>query len=83
MTLEALLANMKPYDVRLHEVRGFSGAVKTAQNLNKLIAGSDLVAVGYILGRRGDRRRGDYRGIVDRGNRHGHGPVSAALAVAH
>ena len=43
MTLEALLANMKPYDVRLHEVRGFSGAVKTAQNLNKLIAGSDLV----------------------------------------
>jgi histidine ammonia-lyase len=43
MTLEALLANMKPYDVRLHQVRGFSGAVKTAQNLNKLIAGSDLV----------------------------------------
>ena len=43
MTLEALLANMKPYDERLHQVRGFSGAVKTAQNLNKLIAGSDLV----------------------------------------
>jgi len=43
MTLEALCANMKPYDVRLHEVRGFEGAVKTAQNLNKLIAGSDLV----------------------------------------
>ncbi len=43
MTLEALLANMKPYDERLHQVRGFSGAVKTAQNLNKLIEGSDLV----------------------------------------
>ena len=43
MTLEALLANMKPYDERLHQVRGFSGAVRTAQNLNRLIAGSDLV----------------------------------------
>jgi histidine ammonia-lyase len=43
MTLEALLANMKPYDERLHQVRGFSGAVRTAQNLNRIIAGSDLV----------------------------------------
>lgn len=43
MTLEALLANMKPYDERLHQVRGFSGAIRTAQNLNRLIAGSDLV----------------------------------------
>ncbi len=43
MTLEALFANMKPYDVRLHQARGFSGAIVTAQNLNKLIAGSDLV----------------------------------------
>jgi len=43
MTLEALYANMKPYDERLHRVRGFDGAVKTAQNLNMLIEGSDLV----------------------------------------
>ncbi len=43
MTLEALFANMKPYDERLHKVRGFNGAVRTAQNLNKLVAGSDLV----------------------------------------
>jgi len=43
MTLEALCANMKPYDERLHQVRGFSGAVKTAQNLNNLVDGSDLV----------------------------------------
>jgi len=43
MTLEALYANMKPYDERLHQVRGFSGAVRTAQNLNRIIAGSDLV----------------------------------------
>jgi histidine ammonia-lyase len=43
MTLEALFANMKPYDVRLHQVRGFPGAVRAAKALNKLIDGSDLV----------------------------------------
>ena len=43
MTLEALFANMKPYDVRLHQVRGFPGAVRTANALNKLVDGSDLV----------------------------------------
>lgn len=31
MSLEALLANLNPYDVRLHEVRGFPGAVRTAK----------------------------------------------------
>ena len=31
MTLEALIANMKPYDARLHEVRGFPGAVRSAR----------------------------------------------------
>ncbi|MDT8323090.1 MAG: aromatic amino acid ammonia-lyase, partial [Bacteroidota bacterium] len=30
MSLEALLANLKPYDSRLHEVRGFPGAVRRA-----------------------------------------------------
>jgi histidine ammonia-lyase len=44
MTLEALYANMKPYDVRLHEVRGFPGAVRCAKALNKCMAGSDLVS---------------------------------------
>jgi histidine ammonia-lyase len=43
MTLEALYANMKPYDVRLHEVRGFAGAVRTANALKKCIEGSDLL----------------------------------------
>ena len=43
MSLEALYANMKPYDERLHKVRGFSGAIRTANNLNRIIAGSDLV----------------------------------------
>jgi histidine ammonia-lyase len=43
MTLEALMANMKPYDERLHKLRGFKGAVTSASNIKKVIAGSDLV----------------------------------------
>jgi histidine ammonia-lyase len=43
MTLEALLANMKPYDERLHQLRGFKGAVTCARNLRNVMAGSDLV----------------------------------------
>ncbi|MFO7524003.1 MAG: aromatic amino acid ammonia-lyase [Ignavibacteriaceae bacterium] len=43
MSLEALLANMKPYDVRLHKLRGFSGAVRSAQAIKKCIDGSDLL----------------------------------------
>ena len=42
MSLEALLANLKPYDTRLHELRGFSGAVKSAANIRACVAGSDL-----------------------------------------
>jgi histidine ammonia-lyase len=42
MSLEALLANLKPYDVRLHQVRGFSGAIRSARAILKCIAGSDL-----------------------------------------
>jgi histidine ammonia-lyase len=43
MSLEALLANMKPYDVRLHKLRGFSGAVRSSQAIKKCIEGSDLL----------------------------------------
>jgi histidine ammonia-lyase len=43
MSLEALYANMKPYDVRLHELRGFHGAVRAASAIKKCIVGSDLV----------------------------------------
>lgn len=43
MSLEALLANMKPYDERLHQVRGFSGAIRSAKAIRKCIEGSDLV----------------------------------------
>ncbi len=43
MSLEALLANMKPYDERLHQIRGFKGAVRSANAIKKIIEGSDLV----------------------------------------
>jgi histidine ammonia-lyase len=44
MSLEALFANTKPYDVRLHELRGFPGAVRSAKSLMACIKGSDLLA---------------------------------------
>ena len=42
MTIEALLGNLKPYHTRLHELRGFGGAITSAHNILKLIEGSDL-----------------------------------------
>jgi histidine ammonia-lyase len=42
MTLEALYANLKPYDTRLHELRGFPGAVRAARAILACIDGSDL-----------------------------------------
>lgn len=43
MTLEALMANMKPYDTRLHTLRGFRGAITSAENIKRVIEGSDLL----------------------------------------
>ncbi len=43
MTLEALNANMKPYDRRLHEERGFAGAVRSAEAIMKCVEGSDVL----------------------------------------
>jgi histidine ammonia-lyase len=43
MSLEALLANLKPYDVRLHEARGFPGAIRSTNAIMKCLQGSDLV----------------------------------------
>ena len=43
MTLEALMANMRPYDTRLHKLRGFAGAIKSAANILKCVEGSDLL----------------------------------------
>ena len=43
MSLEALHANLKPYDERLHKVRGFKGAVRSSRALMKCFNGSDLL----------------------------------------
>jgi len=48
MSLEALMANMRPYTPLLHDIRGFKGAVRTANAIQKLIAGGDL-AEGYSM----------------------------------
>ena len=42
MSLEALIANLKPYDPRLHQERGFPGAMRSAAAIRKCIEGSDL-----------------------------------------
>ncbi len=42
MSLEALMANMKPYTSLLHEARGFQGAIRSAKAIQKLVAGGDL-----------------------------------------
>jgi histidine ammonia-lyase len=43
MTLEALNANMKPYDSRLHQERGFPGAVRSAKAITRCVAGSEVL----------------------------------------
>lgn len=42
MSIEALLGNLKPYSAKLHELRGFKGAMQSAANIRKVIEGSDL-----------------------------------------
>lgn len=44
MTLEVLNANMKAYDERVHKVRGYPGAITSAENIRKITAGSELLA---------------------------------------
>jgi histidine ammonia-lyase len=46
MTLEALHANMKPYNTRLHEERGFKGAVRSAGAIMRCVEGSELLSGG-------------------------------------
>ena len=47
MTLEALNANTKPYDRRVHEERGFAGAVRSASVIMKCVEGSDILKGGH------------------------------------
>ncbi len=42
MSIEALLGNLRPYHPKLHELRGFAGALASARNIMKVIDGSDL-----------------------------------------
>ncbi len=42
MSIEALLGNLKPYCAKLHELRGFKGAIISANNIMKVLEGSDL-----------------------------------------
>ena len=42
MSLEALKANMNPYKTKLHEARGFKGAIRSSKSINKLIKEGDL-----------------------------------------
>ncbi|HYC12537.1 MAG TPA: histidine ammonia-lyase [Nitrososphaerales archaeon] len=43
MTLEALLPNMLAYDERIHKVRGYEGAVKSAENVRRIVQGSEVL----------------------------------------
>ena len=42
MSLEALKANMMPYLPKLHETRGFPGAIRSAKAIRKLVENGDL-----------------------------------------
>lgn len=42
MSLEALKANMRPYTPKLHQARGFPGAVRSAEAIQKMIRDGDL-----------------------------------------
>ncbi|MBL7192002.1 aromatic amino acid lyase [bacterium] len=46
MTLEALNANMKAYDDRLHRARGYSGAIACAENIRRITEDSEVLAIG-------------------------------------
>ncbi len=43
MSLDALIANLKPYDERIHIKRGFEGSIKTASAIRNMLYGGDLI----------------------------------------
>jgi len=43
MTLEALTPNMLAFDERIHKARGYEGAVECAENVRRIVAGSDIL----------------------------------------
>ena len=44
MCLDALIANLKPYDKRIHQKRGFDGAMKTASAIRNMLHDGDLIS---------------------------------------
>ncbi len=42
MCLDALKANLRPYDTRLHQLRGFKGSIKSASVIRKMLNNGDL-----------------------------------------
>ncbi len=43
MTLEALKANLGPYNHKIHEARGFKGSIRSAAAIRKVASGGDLI----------------------------------------
>ena len=43
MTLEALLPNMLAYDERIHRIRGYDGAIECAENIRRIVRGSEVL----------------------------------------
>jgi len=43
MTLEALLPNMLAYDERIHKIRGYDGAIECAENIRRIVRGSEVL----------------------------------------
>jgi histidine ammonia-lyase len=48
MTFQVLNVNMLCVDERLHKARGYPGAVKSAENIRRLAAGSEMLIPGKI-----------------------------------
>jgi len=43
MTLEALTPNMLAYDERIHTARGYEGAIECAENVRRIVDGSEIL----------------------------------------
>ena len=43
MTLEALIPNMLAFDERIHKARGYRGAVECAENVRRIVEGSEIL----------------------------------------
>ena len=43
MSMDALIANLKPLNKLIHEVRGFQGAIKSSKSLRKCLEDGDLI----------------------------------------